>query len=239
MKKTGIILITILLLLSAENARSQSHIRTFFDAGSNNVSDGLFLKSTVAGQYQYRRIFIFAASRFNLVSKTESAFSGAELHVSKKFPTRYCNYNIDGFLFHNKHIKKMFENKAGLLAGIDLVHWTINFGISKGVSGFTQKAADEYGITSGRTMTEKLNFIYQFKYKVFKNEEKLTISLTNRDVFLVEKEPNPLISVGGYYKLTEYIKCTGELFYKTNGTLNLAANYFGFYFRAGVKWELK
>ena len=63
-------------------------------------------------------------------------------------------------------------------------------------------------------------------------------SMTNYDYFLIQQETNPMLTALFQYNINLNWRLYSELWYQGAGMLNLASNYYGFYFRAGFRWQL-
>ena len=62
--------------------------------------------------------------------------------------------------------------------------------------------------------------------------------MTNIDNFLINQDTNPMLFLQGKYQVTAPLTLYIEPWYQSAGSLNLSANYFGFFIRTGLIWKL-
>lgn len=84
---------------------------------------------------------------------------------------------------------------------------------------------------------ERINFIYEFRGRVFENNHKynLSISASNTDDFLVERVQTIYLKAAGNYKITNTLNLFLEGTFIPAGVFHLAANYYGSIIKCGAE----
>jgi len=67
----------------------------------------------------------------------------------------------------------------------------------------------------------------------------LELRITNFDTFTILQETNPMILAKLSYKINSKLQFYTDLCYMQAGLLNMRVNYFGYYLRGGVLWQIK
>jgi hypothetical protein len=221
-------------------ASSQKQLSACFDMGENNVSDGLFAKSLVRGSYEISKNKLEGGVQFELKSSNDFFLSGIYLKYSHSFTIKKFPFDVQGFYIHNGFSGMLFESDKGLLVDIKRKHFSYKIGTNFRTYGFTKSAIKEYGLSSNTKTHENWNVMYQLCYDLKLAEHKWNagLTLTNIDNFLINQETNPFCNLHGHYKLSEPLTLFAELWYKSSGNFNLNVNYFGFFIRAGILWNV-
>jgi hypothetical protein len=72
------------------------------------------------------------------------------------------------------------------------------------------------------------------------NPWNIYLNLSNFERFIIEQEINPMLNLGfTWQKEQNAPKLFADIWYQTAGFNNIRVNYFGWFFRTGVKWEIK
>jgi hypothetical protein len=87
-------------------------------------------------------------------------------------------------------------------------------------------------------LRENFNLIYNIAYFVNGPEQpwNISLSLTNRDHFLINQETNPMLNLKAEYLVAPGMSLYLENWYKSAGSLNISAHYFGYFLRTGLIW---
>ena len=88
-------------LIVSVNLLAQVQLSTYIDAGENNVSDGLFVKTSVLGAYQFGNTKVKAGGQFDLKSASPNFFTGINLIVAREFLIKEFQFEIQGLFMSN------------------------------------------------------------------------------------------------------------------------------------------
>lgn len=241
LKKHTRVIVLISAVLFSTGVLSQKQLSACFDLGENNVSDGLFAKTLVCGAYEFGKNKLESGAQFELKSTNENFFSGMYLKYSRSFTIKNFPFDAQCFYLYNGFSGILFETDIGLLLNIKRKNFSYIIGTNFRTYGFTKSAIEEYDMSSDTKTHENWNLIYRLCYDLKPEEHRWNVgfALTNIDHFLVNQETNPFCSLHGRYKLSEPFTLFAEAWYKSSGNFNLNVNYFGFFIRAGIIWEVK
>jgi hypothetical protein len=209
--------------------------------GTTNVTQGYFLKSAAVGHFVFGKNQFETGFLFNLKNKTENPISGIRVLISKNLKIRQRPYSIQGFLLEATHSAILRETNWGALAKFNTNHFDVFIGTNFRTYAFREEAINIYHMDGRFTkIHEPYNLMYEFSYnlKPSANTWNLGISITNIDKFKISQETNPLFNLHGQYKISEPICLVSQFWYEPAGIFNIYANYFGFFVRTGIIWNL-
>lgn len=237
MKYLIIILSGIIVTL---HVNAQVQLSTYIDAGENNVSEGFFIQNSVWGNYHWNKINVTGGGQFDLKSASSNFFTGVTLLVSREFMIKEFPFEIQGLFLSNFFSDLAHEYDWGILANLELKHFTFELGTEFRTYHITRQASEEYDIESNKNLHENWNIMYLAGYRVKPIDCKWNIGLamTNIDNFLINQDTNPMLFLHGKYQVTVPLTLYIEPWYQSAGSLNLSANYFGFFIRTGLIWKL-
>jgi hypothetical protein len=238
---TKYLIITLLGLIVSVNIEAQFLISTYIDAGENNVSNGLYIKTSVSVAYQFGNTIAEGGSQFDLKRANDNFLTGSKLNVLRKFSIKGFPFEIQGLFLYNTSSDLINESNWGMLVNIGRRHFTYKLGTEFRTYHITQEAVEKYDIESNRNLHENWNLMYLVGYNLNPIEDiwNIGISITNIDHFIINQETNPMVFLQWRYNVSLPLTLYAESWYKSAGTFNISANYFGFFFRAGFIWELK
>ena len=228
-------------LFSSNALLGQVDLETYFDIGSTNVSDGAYVRNALLGAYHIESTKIEAGVQLDLKSTSPNFLTGINFRIMQEINIKDFEFDAHGLFVHNPFSDFVHETNWGLLAGISRSHFTFQLGPSFRTYTITKEARENYNIDENTSLHENWNVLYLASYqlKPAGNSWNAGISVTNMDNFLINQETNPMILLNGYYKATKAISVFTEAWYKSSGSLNISANHFGYFFRAGLIWELE
>ena len=226
------------LLLSAR-MQAQITLSTYIDAGENNVSEGLLIKSSVLGSYQINKFRVEGGAQFDLKNAGSGFFTGGSLIVAREFSINKFLFETQGLFLYNPFSPLIHESNRGVVINIPRKHFHYKLGTEFKTYNITNRAKNDYDITSNNKLNENWNLIYLVKYNLKPPDHKWNAgaSITNIDHFLINQETNPMVNIEGRYDISSPLTLYIESWYKSAGSLNISANYFGFFFRTGIIWK--
>ena len=234
----SIIVLLLMLLLSAK-MQAQLKLSAYFDAGDNNVSEGLYIKSSALGSYQINKFRVEGGAQFDLKDAGSNFLTGGSIIVAREFSINKFLFETQGLFMYDPFSPLVHESNWGVLANIPRKHFNYKLGTEFKTYHITNKAENDYDITSNKKLNEKWNLIYLIKYSLKPSEHKWNAgaSITNIDHFLINQETNPMVNIEGRYDISSPLTLYVESWYKSAGSLNISANYFSFFFRTGIIWK--
>ncbi|MCK5137271.1 MAG: hypothetical protein KAR19_15915 [Bacteroidales bacterium] len=222
------------------NLMAQTQISGYMDMGSNNVSDGIFIKTAGLVEYQFGKNSIETGLQVDLKSNNDRVFSGYSFKVSRQLQVKKFPFEIEGFCLWTPFSDVLRETNWGVLLDMKLNHFTLRFGTEFRSFAFTQKAIDSNGYIEDERIRENWNLVYSFGYhlKPADNQWNIGLSVTNIDYFIINQETNPVFTLRGQSRVSSTLNLFMEAWYKSAGAFNLSVNYFGFFFRTGIIWDI-
>lgn len=213
----------------------------YVDMGSSNVSEGLFIKSAALMQYQFGRNSVEAGIQLDLIGNNKQVFSGYSLRYTRDLQIRKFLLQINGFCIWTPYSDLLRETNWGIVLSGDRKHFSFQLGHGFRSFSFTQRANESYGYNKDDRIRENWNLIYSFEYHLNPNDYQWNINLaiTNMDHFLMNQETNPIFRLHGQGAIGSNQNLFMEVWYKSAGAFNLSVNYFGFFVRTGMIWEIR
>ncbi len=237
MKNTVIALFLILLMLAFSlPARSQLNLDYSLDLGQSNVSQGLYLSTALVADFCLDNYTLDAGVQFQLIHPAHRVFSAAEFAASRGFYIGKQALAVEAFYLYRNFSDLMFSTDWGLAVSTRLRHWQFDLGQDFKSYRVREKALSYE--TEGNVLRENFNLIYHIAYFINGPEKtwNISLSLTNRDHFLINQETNPMLSLRAESFVSSTMKLYLENWYKPAGALNMSAHYFGYFLRTGLIW---
>ena len=230
-----------LSLITCINSAAQPGLTIFSDIGSNNVSHGLFIKSSAIGQYKFGKNILEAGFQTNLKNYNKPGFSGYTINASRNFAIKRISLVIQGFYVSIISSELIRESNLGGFVNMKLNHFEMKLGVNFRTYAFRPETISEYAIDNNSTkLHETGNLMYSFTYNLKPGDNRWNagLSVTNTDYFNINQETNPMFNLHGSYKLKSPIRLFAQAWYEIAGASNLEVNYFGFYIRTGLIWNI-
>ncbi len=232
--------ISLIGLIVSVYLKAQPQLSTFLDAGGNNVSDGLYIKTSVFGAYNFGKTKVEGGTQFDIKSTSSNVFTGTVLKAGRELSIKNFRFEIQGLFLYNPFSDLAHESDWGLLVNIERKHFTYKLGTEFRTYSLTRKAVERNGIASNRKLHENWNMMYLLGYSLMPADNKwnIGISITNLDHFIINQENSPMLFIHGGYKFTSPLTLYAEAWYKSAGTFNMYADNFGFFLRTGLIWKI-
>ena len=233
----------IFLLLSPVNGiRAQVVLQSHLDIGKNNVSEGVFVKDVIRGSYQYQKFSIESGMQFDLISTNPNTLTGFDLIGSGRFSIRNFPFDIKGFFMLNRFSDLLYESNWGIrIETKKFEHFILELGTDNRTYTINPAAREEYDIDkSDSRLRENFNMMYMISayLKPHANKWNVGISCTNIDYYTINQSTNPVFNLQVKYRLRSNLNLHLDSWFKQAGILNASANYFGYFFRGGIRWEI-
>ena len=224
--------------LTRPETHAQLQIASHLDMGSNNVSEGLFIRHAIAEAYEYDKFIFKGGLQFDLKSPFGKYFTGSYLEVGRNFEIKNFPISAQAFFIYNPFSQLVKETNWGISATARTGHFFYRLGTNFRTYALTSKAKDIYDGQSSEKIHENWNVMYLVGYnlKPSENNWNVGITFTNIDRFIISQDTNPAFYLHGKYNISDPWSLYAEAWYKSAGAFNISVNYFGFFFRTGIIW---
>jgi len=234
-----ITLIIVALFILNTSALAQLGLRLYTEIGKNNVSHGLYMKSSVMGGYRFKKYIVETSIQLDLKNGNKNVFSGYRINATRDFMIESVPLGLQAFFLYTTSFDILYETNWGASLNIRHNRFDMAIGTNFRTYAFTKKAIEQYGILKNATKIHEIfNIMYSFNYYLNPTDDNWNagLSITNIDYFMINQETNPIFILRGLYKLSEPICLFAQTSYRIAGLTNLQTNFFGLYFRTGLIW---
>ncbi len=234
------IFISLICLVPRINLSAQYQTTLYADLGQNAASDGLFIKMADLTSWQFGKNKLEAGLQIDILSNTDRFFSGYDINISREWTIKSFPIETRAFFLLTPFSDILRETNWGMIIGIYRNHFTIKIGTDFRTFAYNQKAVNSYGFEEDTRLHENWNLIYSFNgyIKPIDNVWNIGLSITNMDHFMISQETNPVLNLRFAYKFKPSCRVYFEPWYESAGALNLKVNYFGFFIRSGIIWDI-
>lgn len=220
---------------------SQLSQSAYIDVGSNSMSSGIFGRAAYITAYRISNYEARVGLQASTTATDQSVFSGLFVDVSGDYAFREFPISVSLFFRYNPYSALISETNFGLIASHSRDHLEVHLGYDSRIYSMHEGETDLSDLPDpDMHIYEWRNFMYKgiLWLKPMDHTWNLGGSLTNCDDFLIQQETNPMLTGLFKYSLKADWKIYSELWYQGAGMLNLSANHYGFYFRAGFIWQI-
>jgi hypothetical protein len=220
---------------------AQHSLHYSFDAGSNNISNGIYFQSNAFGVYNINKIKLTSGFRLYHKSNFDVVFGGLNVNGSTSISVKNKKFQLEGFYQWTRFSSLLYENNFGALIGRKNKRYEFKFGTHTRVFKFGKSAQKEYNISKDNSaIIEWFNIIYYYTQylNTIDKSWNVGLSITNIDYFNLHQETNPMLNLKGYFKPSEKIELFSELWHLNSGAFNINVNHFGYFFRIGLLWNV-
>jgi hypothetical protein len=213
----------------------------YAELGSTQVSEGTFVRSAALGSCGIGKYNAEAGMQIDLKSNNRDVLSGYSFRASRQMLIREFPFGIEAFYIGTRFSGVLRESNWGLLLDMERRHFAVSIGTNFRTYAFTGDAVEKYELDGDTRMRENFNLMYAFTYtlKPVEHPWNIGLTMTNIDHFLINQETNPCFDLHGRYKVSPTLELFAESWLKRSGALNLSVNYFGFFFRTGIAWNIR
>jgi hypothetical protein len=218
---------------------AQTKVSVYTDEGQNNVSEGLFIKTAGLANYQFGKYNAEAGIQLDLKSNN-NVLPGYAFKFSKEFLIKRFSLEMLSFYLLTPYSDVLRETNWGFLVNIKRKHFVIGTGVNFRTYALTKTKLRNPDYNTNTKIHEVGNIMYSFSYylKPYDNRWNIFLSVKDFDNFNISQETNPVLNLGFTHKLSSPLRLFVESFYKSAGVLNMSVNYFGFYIRTGIIWNI-
>jgi len=221
---------------------SQISFDHYIDVGNNNVSQGVYTDFSTRVLVQSGSNRVSSGALLSFSNAQKNIFSAYFLSFSREIYERNHPINIEGFYLCKPFSEDLREFNVGFIADYRNKHFGFNLGFNSRLYSFTRAAKLKYNIPDSVStrVWVPINLMYQLSYFQPLNKKMLLeVRVTDFNTYTILQETNPMILTKFTYTLNDKIQFYSELCYMQAGLLNIRVNYFGYYLRGGVLWQIK
>lgn len=235
------LLVAFSIITFSPGVHAQLDFSAWIDAGTSNVSEGLYLKSAGFGSYKSGKLTFNAGMQVDVLSQNPNILSGFKACISREIRFKKLAPGINVFYSLNRFSDIFSEYNLGVSGDVNLDHFDFRLGTHFRTYMITKDAAEDYSVDEYKKIHENWNLVYLVSYRLKPagHEWNVSLSVTNIDHFIINQETNPVLFLRGGYRVSDPLYFFSELWYKTAGSLNLSVNYFGFFIRTGIVWDIE
>lgn len=232
----------IVLLASVHSISAQIKFLPYIDIGKHNASEGIFVKNAFRSSYQYKKYIVESGVQFDLVSNNPNLLTGLDLIGSKEFLIRDMPITIKGFFMMNRFSDIMYETNWGArIETKKFENFIFELGTNNKTYTINSSARAKYNIKKSTSKHyENFTLIYMVAgyLKPHQNPWNIGLSITNVDFYNINQSTNPVFNLKMVCNMKSNITLYMDTWYKQAGIFNINANYFGYFFRGGIQWEI-
>jgi hypothetical protein len=235
-------LFILILSLCFNNLAGQSELKIQNDLENDNVSDGIVIRSGVLGNYTVGKNVLESGFQFDRINKNDFNFSAFTINACRNLQIKELHLDLHAFYTLTRYSRILHEYNYGIYLSARHKHFDMLFGTNFRTYSLSRMAVSFYEIEPGNSkIHENFNLMYSFGFLLKAADKKWNaeVSVSNRDIFLINQEFNPFFKIQGYYKINNSLSINAEACYKPAGFLNTHAGYFGYFIRTGIIWKIK
>jgi len=221
---------------------SQPSVMSYIEAGQNNIFSRGYFSHSILSSYDLNHDSFNAGMIYSFGGDRENYFGGYSLGYTRSFSVFKQSFAATGYYLWVPFSHELRQTNWCLALNYNLPHFRFTLGNNYRTYRFSKAFIRSDANPSGDyRIIEPGNFIYSFQYRIKREDNiwNLMFSLTNNDYFMIEQETNPMILMKGTYKFMDNLTSFMDAGYKSAGLLCIKVDYFGYFFRLGLKWDIK
>lgn len=231
-------LFIIIMIVNLQHLGAQVSSSVYVETGENYVSSGIY--TDIYGSFSARihQWKIEMASGITFTEARQDRFNALSFDISKGFHLKEFAFTAKAFYQWKPFSERLHEHNAGLLLSFDKNRFSIETGLNTRIFKLTNELStlNNYQHTA---IWEPVNLMYKISYTYPLSEKfNLRASITNYDAFIIQQETNPMVITKLDYQLSKTTKLNMGVGYLQSGLMNIRVNYFGYFIRGGVQWDL-
>jgi len=237
-----LLLITCLLLIDFQvSAQHQASLHA--DLGSTAMHSSLYLRTALTGKSTFNSYSAQYGVLVHCIDNLKSGYSSSFVSAEREFALKKNKLNALVYYLHSYPSSILGENNFGFKLNYETSHWDLMLGNNSRRyalrKDFRQQLTPEQ--QQDYKISEWRNLLYRICYRIKPEEHlwNLKAGVTNSDFFHISQATNPMLFTEFNYLLNEKLRLNCSVFYKVAGSMNLQADYFGYFIRTGIQWKIK
>ena len=242
MNKKKLSFLLLFIIFAFVGIQAQVVLSTYFDIGETNVSEGVYVKNLYEVDYKYKQYHFAGGFQLDLKSNNPNVFSGFYTEAASDFKIKEFPLSIHGYFLFTRYSDLLHQTDWGIYADTkNCKHFLFKLGLNFKTYAINNSVATQNNIDKqDQKLHENFNLIYDIAYylKPHANDWNIGLSLTNTDYYLINQSTNPMFNLQANYKIKPQWTLYFDAWYKPAGIFNISVNYFGYFFRGGVIWQI-
>ena len=228
----------IAMLVTLQHLSAQFSSSVYVETGENYVSSGIY--TDIYGSFSAKILQwkFEMASGITFSEARQNRFNALSFDVSKGFKLKEFAFTAKVFYQWKPFSERLHEQNAGLLLSFDKKKFSFETGLNTRIFNLTNELSslNNYQHTA---IWEPVNLMYKISYNYpFSEKFNFRASITNYDAFIIQQETNPMLITKLDYQLSQSTKLNLGVGYLQSGLMNIRVNYFGYFIRGGVQWDI-
>lgn len=234
-------LLVIVIISLAKSLDAQIITNIWVDAGKTNVSEGLFFRGAITGEYRFAKNSFAIGGQSDMASHNDKGNPAFKINYSRSFKVKSFIADATPFALYRRFSESMYEMNYGLVFKSAYRKFVFSLGTNFRTYNLTSRAKEKFDIEEPGKISENFNAMYSLTWHILPLTHHWNIAFTgcNFDHFNINQETNPLFNLRFSHRMSQSGILYAELWYRSAGALNQSVNTFGYFFRTGIKWEIK
>lgn len=221
---------------------AQLSLSSFVESGVTPSESSHYLKNIYRTSYTYHDYLIDGGFQLDLHSNNPRFVSAFDLGLSKQVTLLQQPLNIKGYGIISRFSELQYESNYGISANSTLrEHLLVELGFDFKTYHINKSARESYNISREDSKLRE-NFILCYNFSAYlkpiSHDWNVSLACTNTDYYVINRATNPVFNLQGKYTVKSSLSLYLEAWYKQAGIFNIQANYYGYFFRGGITWDI-
>jgi len=235
------IIIFVFLQIIPQKLYTQISMDNYIEVLNNSVSQGV--KNDFSTQLTAQiGVFKFTSGALFIFSKTQNnTLTAYTLNPSLNFKVLNKAFSIGTFYLRKPFSSNLRETNYGIFTCLSSNHFGIGAGINSRNYSFSKIAISKFQIpdNSPTNVREAFNLMYKLSfYQPINKKINIELKVSNFDTYIIQQITNPMAMTKFTYKVNSKLRIYNDFGLMQAGMFNIKINYFGFYCRGGMEWQI-
>ena len=231
-------LIILFFIIFIQNIQPQISTSIYLETGENYASSGLYSDITGSFSATIKHWQIETSAGITLTKARENIFNALSFDLSRTFKIREIPFSAKVFYQWKPFSERLHEQNAGFIFTYNKMRFGYHLGFNTRFFNLTNQQTDMYNYEQ-TVIWEPINLMYKITYTYpFSDKFDFRASITNFDAFIIQQETNPMLITNLIYHISQSSRFNLGIGYLQSGLMNMRVNYFGYFIRGGVQWDL-
>ena len=231
-------LIIIICIIIFQNIQSQTSTSIYLETGENYASSGLYTDINGSFSASIQHWQFEASAGITLTKTRENIFNALSLDLSRAFIIKEIPLSAKVFYQWKPFSERLHEQNAGFIFTYNIKSFGYQLGLNTRIFNLTNQQTDMYNYEQ-TVIWEPINLMYKITYThPFSDKFDFRAAITNFDAFIIQQETNPMLITNLIYRISNSTRFNLGIGYLQSGLMNMRVNYFGYFIRGGVQWDL-
>lgn len=221
---------------------AQVQVQTYAEFGEHKASEHAYLYNAYLANYQFQDFQFEGGLQLKLYGNLPHTFTAFTLSASRGFAISQVPFELKTYYVNTPYSDYLHLKDFGLCATSQhFSHFDLLVGWNLKTYKVTKTGQEALNINSSDSkLRENFNLSYRITafLKPHCHHWNTGISITNIDHFTISQATNPILNLKTHYQINNQLKGILELWYKQAGVMNIQANYYGYFIRGGIVWDI-